>query len=156
MFALLICGCQLCQKREKKKKKESKKGTHHINTFEANFLKLSLQTFLLLLSALVLKVCCSAVSTEVLLDMKATGGELGWLTWPLDQGERPGVSPPPSLLLPLPPSTLLQLPRSHLEFAFRIKYCREQILQDGSRGRLTLVWFCLRVRLAVRAHVVSP
>ncbi|XP_075882599.1 ephrin type-A receptor 2 isoform X2 [Nelusetta ayraudi] len=27
---------------------------------------------------------------EVLLDMKATGGELGWLTWPLDQGERPG------------------------------------------------------------------
>ncbi|XP_029363369.1 ephrin type-A receptor 2 isoform X2 [Echeneis naucrates] len=27
---------------------------------------------------------------EVLLDMKATGGELGWLTWPLDQGEKPG------------------------------------------------------------------
>uniref|UniRef100_A0A665X765 receptor protein-tyrosine kinase n=1 Tax=Echeneis naucrates TaxID=173247 RepID=A0A665X765_ECHNA len=32
----------------------------------------------------------SHVSTEVLLDMKATGGELGWLTWPLDQGEKPG------------------------------------------------------------------
>ncbi|XP_056279170.1 ephrin type-A receptor 2 isoform X2 [Pseudoliparis swirei] len=27
---------------------------------------------------------------EVLLDMKATGGELGWLTWPLDQGEKSG------------------------------------------------------------------
>ncbi|XP_070694909.1 ephrin type-A receptor 2 isoform X2 [Pempheris klunzingeri] len=27
---------------------------------------------------------------EVLLDMRATGGELGWLTWPLDQGDRPG------------------------------------------------------------------
>ncbi|KAM6924790.1 LOW QUALITY PROTEIN: ephrin type-A receptor 2 [Xenentodon cancila] len=27
---------------------------------------------------------------EVLLDMRATGGELGWLTWPLDQGERSG------------------------------------------------------------------
>ncbi|XP_054633894.1 ephrin type-A receptor 2 [Dunckerocampus dactyliophorus] len=27
---------------------------------------------------------------EVLLDMKATGGELGWLTWPLDQGDKPG------------------------------------------------------------------
>lgn len=50
--------------------------------------------------------------------MKATGGELGWLTWPLDQGDKPGVSPS------LPPS-LPQLPRSHLEFAFRIKYCRE-------------------------------
>ncbi len=24
--------------------------------------------------------------------MKATGGELGWLTWPLDQGEKSGVS----------------------------------------------------------------
>ena len=34
----------------------------------------------------------SLVSTEVLLDMRATGGELGWLTWPLDQGERSGVS----------------------------------------------------------------
>ncbi|TKS77221.1 Ephrin type-A receptor 2 [Collichthys lucidus] len=27
---------------------------------------------------------------EVLLDMKATGGELGWLTWPLDQGDKLG------------------------------------------------------------------
>ncbi|XP_040049237.2 ephrin type-A receptor 2 isoform X2 [Gasterosteus aculeatus] len=27
---------------------------------------------------------------EVLLDMKATGGELGWLTWPLEQGDKPG------------------------------------------------------------------
>ncbi|XP_034393029.1 ephrin type-A receptor 2 isoform X2 [Cyclopterus lumpus] len=27
---------------------------------------------------------------EVLLDMKATGGELGWLTWPLDQGDKSG------------------------------------------------------------------
>lgn len=27
---------------------------------------------------------------EVLLDMRATGGELGWLTWPLDQGDKPG------------------------------------------------------------------
>ncbi|XP_056896986.1 ephrin type-A receptor 2 isoform X1 [Takifugu flavidus] len=27
---------------------------------------------------------------EVLLDMNAIGGELGWLTWPLDQGDRPG------------------------------------------------------------------
>uniref|UniRef100_A0A7N6BPZ1 receptor protein-tyrosine kinase n=1 Tax=Anabas testudineus TaxID=64144 RepID=A0A7N6BPZ1_ANATE len=27
---------------------------------------------------------------EVILDMKAAGGELGWLTWPLDQGERSG------------------------------------------------------------------
>ncbi|XP_077464571.1 ephrin type-A receptor 2 isoform X1 [Stigmatopora argus] len=27
---------------------------------------------------------------EVLLDMKATGGELGWLTWPFEQGEKPG------------------------------------------------------------------
>ncbi|XP_034732432.1 ephrin type-A receptor 2 isoform X2 [Etheostoma cragini] len=27
---------------------------------------------------------------EVLLDMRATGGELGWLTLPLDQGEKPG------------------------------------------------------------------
>ncbi|KAM9342711.1 ephrin type-A receptor 2 [Pholidichthys leucotaenia] len=27
---------------------------------------------------------------EVLLDMQATGRELGWLTWTLDQGERPG------------------------------------------------------------------
>ncbi|TMS15929.1 Ephrin type-A receptor 2, partial [Larimichthys crocea] len=26
----------------------------------------------------------------VLLDMKATGGELGWLTWPLDQGDKLG------------------------------------------------------------------
>uniref|UniRef100_A0A8C5DT58 receptor protein-tyrosine kinase n=1 Tax=Gouania willdenowi TaxID=441366 RepID=A0A8C5DT58_GOUWI len=26
----------------------------------------------------------------VLLDMKASGGELGWLTWPLDQGDKPG------------------------------------------------------------------
>uniref|UniRef100_G3NNY9 Eph receptor A2 b n=1 Tax=Gasterosteus aculeatus TaxID=69293 RepID=G3NNY9_GASAC len=26
----------------------------------------------------------------VLLDMKATGGELGWLTWPLEQGDKPG------------------------------------------------------------------
>uniref|UniRef100_A0A3Q3MVI1 receptor protein-tyrosine kinase n=1 Tax=Labrus bergylta TaxID=56723 RepID=A0A3Q3MVI1_9LABR len=26
------------------------------------------------------------------MDMKATGGELGWLTWPLDQGDKPGVS----------------------------------------------------------------
>lgn len=30
--------------------------------------------------------------TEVLLDMKATGGELGWLTWPFEQGDKPGVS----------------------------------------------------------------
>uniref|UniRef100_A0A3Q2XBW1 receptor protein-tyrosine kinase n=1 Tax=Hippocampus comes TaxID=109280 RepID=A0A3Q2XBW1_HIPCM len=28
--------------------------------------------------------------TEVLLDMKATGGELGWLTWPFEQGDKPG------------------------------------------------------------------
>ncbi|XP_068601902.1 ephrin type-A receptor 2 [Brachionichthys hirsutus] len=27
---------------------------------------------------------------EVLLDMQATGGELGWLTWPLDQGDKSG------------------------------------------------------------------
>ncbi|XP_068188774.1 ephrin type-A receptor 2 isoform X2 [Antennarius striatus] len=27
---------------------------------------------------------------EVLLDMQATGGELGWLTWPLDQADKPG------------------------------------------------------------------
>ncbi|XP_022049739.1 ephrin type-A receptor 2 isoform X1 [Acanthochromis polyacanthus] len=27
---------------------------------------------------------------EVLLDMRATGGELGWLTWPLDQGDKSG------------------------------------------------------------------
>ncbi|GAA6223475.1 ephrin type-A receptor 2 [Lates japonicus] len=27
---------------------------------------------------------------EVLLDMRATGGELGWLTWPLEQGDKPG------------------------------------------------------------------
>ncbi|CAN9515708.1 unnamed protein product [Ophioblennius macclurei] len=27
---------------------------------------------------------------EVLLDMRATGGELGWLTWPLDQQDKPG------------------------------------------------------------------
>ncbi|XP_051280918.1 ephrin type-A receptor 2 isoform X1 [Dicentrarchus labrax] len=27
---------------------------------------------------------------EVLLDMRATGGEMGWLTWPLDQGDKPG------------------------------------------------------------------
>uniref|UniRef100_A0A3P8UUP9 receptor protein-tyrosine kinase n=1 Tax=Cynoglossus semilaevis TaxID=244447 RepID=A0A3P8UUP9_CYNSE len=27
---------------------------------------------------------------EVLLDMRATGGELGWLTWPLDQGDKLG------------------------------------------------------------------
>ncbi|XP_037131148.1 ephrin type-A receptor 2 [Syngnathus acus] len=27
---------------------------------------------------------------EVLLDMKATGGELGWLTWPFEQGDKPG------------------------------------------------------------------
>ncbi|KAM9752541.1 ephrin type-A receptor 2 isoform 2-T2 [Menidia menidia] len=27
---------------------------------------------------------------EVLLDMRAAGGELGWLTWPLDQGDTPG------------------------------------------------------------------
>ncbi|XP_067383048.1 ephrin type-A receptor 2 isoform X1 [Channa argus] len=27
---------------------------------------------------------------EVILDMKAAGGELGWLTWPLDQGEKTG------------------------------------------------------------------
>ncbi|XP_058498855.1 ephrin type-A receptor 2 isoform X2 [Solea solea] len=27
---------------------------------------------------------------EVLLDMMATGSELGWLTWPLDQGDKPG------------------------------------------------------------------
>ncbi|KAK7884746.1 hypothetical protein WMY93_027869 [Mugilogobius chulae] len=27
---------------------------------------------------------------EVLLDMQATGGELGWLTWPLDQGDKKG------------------------------------------------------------------
>lgn len=29
---------------------------------------------------------------EVLLDMRASGDELGWLTWPLDQGEKTGVS----------------------------------------------------------------
>lgn len=28
--------------------------------------------------------------------MRATGGELGWLTWPLDQGDKPGVSTAPS------------------------------------------------------------
>ncbi|KAM7404370.1 hypothetical protein PAMP_011722 [Pampus punctatissimus] len=28
--------------------------------------------------------------TEMLLDMRATGGELGWLTWPLDQGDKSG------------------------------------------------------------------
>lgn len=28
--------------------------------------------------------------------MNAIGGELGWLTWPLDQGDRPGVSIAPS------------------------------------------------------------
>uniref|UniRef100_A0A3Q0R2E3 receptor protein-tyrosine kinase n=1 Tax=Amphilophus citrinellus TaxID=61819 RepID=A0A3Q0R2E3_AMPCI len=32
----------------------------------------------------------SRVSTEVLLDMRASGDELGWLTWPLDQGEKTG------------------------------------------------------------------
>lgn len=34
----------------------------------------------------------TCVSAEVLLDMRATGGELGWLTWPLDQGDKLGVS----------------------------------------------------------------
>uniref|UniRef100_A0A3P8UUR8 receptor protein-tyrosine kinase n=1 Tax=Cynoglossus semilaevis TaxID=244447 RepID=A0A3P8UUR8_CYNSE len=32
----------------------------------------------------------TCVSAEVLLDMRATGGELGWLTWPLDQGDKLG------------------------------------------------------------------
>ncbi|KAM6977227.1 ephrin type-A receptor 2 [Aplochiton taeniatus] len=27
---------------------------------------------------------------EVLLDLRASGGELGWLTWPFEQGEKPG------------------------------------------------------------------
>lgn len=81
-------------KKEEERIKEKKPSHEHIwsqlfKTLTANFF-----------SALVLKVCCSAVSTEVLLDMKATGGELGWLTWPLDQGDRPGVSPPPSLFHP--------------------------------------------------------
>lgn len=42
------------------------------------------------------------VFAEVLLDMNAIGGELGWLTWPLDQGDRPGVSRAPSSSLQLP------------------------------------------------------
>ena len=37
--------------------------------------------------------------------MRATGGELGWLTWPLDQGDKPGVSiaptSPPTPTFPL-------------------------------------------------------
>lgn len=33
--------------------------------------------------------------------MNAIGGELGWLTWPLDQGDRPGVSIAPSSMLQL-------------------------------------------------------
>lgn len=60
-----------------------------------------------------LLISCCCVSTEVLLDMRATGGELGWLTWPLEQGDKPGVSFPPS---PLSSSAL----RLCLEFAFRI------------------------------------
>lgn len=54
--------------------------------------------------------------------MRATGGELGWLTWPLDQGDRPGVSI----------ALLLQLPRFHLEFAFRINLHWENA-QGGPR-----------------------
>lgn len=64
---------------------------------------------------------CCCVSTEVLLDMRATGAELGWLTWPLEQGDRPGVSIQPS---PCSSSSLNLL----LEFAFRIN------LGENSRG----------------------
>lgn len=53
-----------------------------------------------------LLISCCCVSTEVLLDMRATGGELGWLTWPLEQGDKPGVSIPPSLLPPPSPPAL--------------------------------------------------
>lgn len=34
--------------------------------------------------------------------MRASGDELGWLTWPLDQGEKTGVSK--ALLLVSPPA----------------------------------------------------
>lgn len=97
VFALLISSCQLCQKRKKRKKKKKQRHTHTQKNLEPNFYFSPLYLF-------VCKVYCCAVSTEVLLDMKATGGELGWLTWPLDQGDKPGVSPPPSFLhLHLPP-----------------------------------------------------
>lgn len=46
--------------------------------------------------------------TEVLLDMRATGGELGWLTWPLDQGDKPGVSIAPASP-PAPPAPTFPL-----------------------------------------------
>lgn len=53
------------------------------------------------------------VFAEVLLDMNAAGGELGWLTWPLEQADRPGVSAAPSSPLQ-PPCFCLELTSGYI------------------------------------------
>lgn len=58
--------------------------------------------------------------------MKATGGELGWLTWPLDQGDKPGVS-----IAPASPPT----PTFPLGICLRINLRREMHRKGPSESR---------------------
>lgn len=72
-------------------------------------------------------------STEVLLDMRASGSELGWLTWPVDLTDKQGVS-----VTPVPG---FQVPCFHFELASGFMCMRKSQAEFSASSVLQLKIF---------------